>query len=75
MFQDIPVDVGVIYEGERIRKPDMYVEFGGPKVDHKFELVKVRKSEEIEDGRIEVIGPDCIRYDTVLKYSWFAPLK
>ena len=30
MFKDIPVDVGVIYEGERIRRNDMQVELGGP---------------------------------------------
>ena len=58
MFADIPVDVGVIYEGERIRRKDMYVELGGPKVDHKFELVRVKKPEEVEDGKIIVIGPD-----------------
>lgn len=41
MFKDIPVDVGVIYEGERIRKNDMQVELGGPTVKEKFELVKL----------------------------------
>ncbi|HDJ26460.1 MAG TPA: acetyl-CoA decarbonylase/synthase complex subunit beta, partial [Candidatus Bathyarchaeota archaeon] len=58
MFEDIPVDVGVIYEGERIRRQDLYVEFGGPKCPHKFELVRARKMEEVEDGKIEIIGPD-----------------
>lgn len=58
MFDDIPVEVGLIYEGERIRKEDMQVELGGPKVSEKFELVLVRKPEEIEDGKISVIGPD-----------------
>lgn len=58
MFADIPVDVGVVYEGERIRKKDMYVELGGPKVDYKFELLRVRSLEEVEDGKIEIIGPD-----------------
>jgi len=58
MFSDIPVDVGVVYEGERIRKKDMYVELGGPKVDRKFELLRVRPPEEVEDEKIEVIGPD-----------------
>jgi len=29
MFKDIPVDVGIIYEGERIRGRDMQVELGG----------------------------------------------
>jgi len=58
MFEDIPVDVGVIYEGERIRRKEMYVELGGPKVDYKFELVRVRKPDEVEDGKVVVIGPD-----------------
>ncbi len=58
MFDDIPVDVGVIYEGERIRWPDTYVELGGPKVEYKFELVKVRSPDEVEDGKTVIIGPD-----------------
>ena len=58
MFEDIPVDVGVIYEGERIRWPDAHMELGGPRVQYKFELVRVRKPEEIEDGKIIIIGPD-----------------
>jgi len=58
MFKDIPVDVGIIYEGERIRKEDMHVEFGGGKVPYKFELVQVRPPNEVTDGKIEIIGPD-----------------
>ncbi|MFQ6095000.1 MAG: CO dehydrogenase/CO-methylating acetyl-CoA synthase complex subunit beta [Candidatus Bathyarchaeia archaeon] len=58
MFEDIPVDVGIIYEGERIRWPDAYAEFGGPRVEHKFELVRVRSMEDVEDGKITVVGPD-----------------
>jgi acetyl-CoA decarbonylase/synthase complex subunit beta len=58
MFDDIPVDVGVIYEGERIRRKQMHVELGGPKVEAKFEVVKSRPLDEIEDGKITVIGPD-----------------
>ena len=57
-FTDIPVDVGPQYEGQRVRKNDMYVELGGPKVKYKFELFRVKKPEEIEDGRIIVIGKD-----------------
>jgi len=37
MFKDIPVDVGVIYEGERIRRNDIQIESGGPTVKEKFE--------------------------------------
>jgi acetyl-CoA decarbonylase/synthase complex subunit beta len=58
MFKDIPVDVGVIYEGERIRRNDMQVELGGPSIKEKFELAKVRNPAEIEDGKIIIIGPD-----------------
>jgi acetyl-CoA decarbonylase/synthase complex subunit beta len=58
MFKDIPVDVGVVYEGERIRRNDMHVELGGPDVKEKFELALVKKSDEIEDGKVSIIGPD-----------------
>jgi len=58
MFEDIPVGVGVIYEGERIRKPDMCVEFGGPDIEKKFELTKVKGLDNVEDGKITVVGPD-----------------
>jgi acetyl-CoA decarbonylase/synthase complex subunit beta len=58
MFEDIPVDVGVIYEGERIRKEAMYVELGGPKIKEKFELARVKKPEDIEDGKVTILGPD-----------------
>jgi len=58
MFKDIPVEVGVIYEGERIRRNDMQVELGGPTVKEKFELAKVLPMDAIEDGKITIIGPD-----------------
>jgi acetyl-CoA decarbonylase/synthase complex subunit beta len=58
MFKDIPVEVGVIYEGQRIRRNDMYVELGGPDVKEKFELTRVKKQEEVEDGKVTILGPD-----------------
>jgi acetyl-CoA decarbonylase/synthase complex subunit beta len=58
MFKDIPVDVGVIYEGERIRRNDMQIELGGPTVKEKFELAKVRPMDAVEDGKVVIIGPD-----------------
>ena len=58
MFEDIPADVGVIYEGERVRRKDMYAELGGPDQQAKFELVRVKGLDEIEDGKIAVVGPD-----------------
>jgi len=58
MFEDAPVDVGVMYEGERIRRKNMYIELGGPNIETKFELVKVRNPDDVEDDKITVIGPD-----------------
>ena len=58
MFEDIPVDVGVIYEGERIRRNNMQIELGGPKQPAKFELVRAKKMDEIEDEKVNIIGPD-----------------
>ncbi len=58
MFDDIPVDVGIIYEGERIRGRDMQFELGGPREDYKFELVQALSLDEIEDGKIEIVGGD-----------------
>jgi acetyl-CoA decarbonylase/synthase complex subunit beta len=58
MFDDIPVDVGIIYEGERIRGRDMRIELGGPREEYKFELVQARSMDEIEDGKMNIIGKD-----------------
>jgi acetyl-CoA decarbonylase/synthase complex subunit beta len=30
MFEEIPVEVGLVHDGERVRKNDMQVELGGP---------------------------------------------
>lgn len=57
-FSDQPVDVGPVYEGERIRAKQMYVELGGPKIDKKFELVRVAADSDIEDGKVIINGPD-----------------
>ena len=57
-FQDIPVDIGPVYEGERIRAKQMYVELGGPKIEKHFELVRVVPAKEIKDGQVKIIGPD-----------------
>ncbi len=58
MFADIPVDVSPAYTGERIRREEMYAEFGGTAVLEKFELARVRKLEEVEDEKVTIIGPD-----------------
>jgi acetyl-CoA synthase len=53
----IPVPFGAGFEGERVRKEDMYVQFGGKFTDG-FELLRMKPMEEVEDGKIEVIGPE-----------------
>ncbi|MFX0041565.1 MAG: CO dehydrogenase/CO-methylating acetyl-CoA synthase complex subunit beta [Candidatus Hodarchaeota archaeon] len=57
-FADMPVDVGPVYEGERIRGNQMYVELGGPKIEKHFELVRVKPTKEIKDGQVILHGPD-----------------
>lgn len=57
-FDEFPVDVGPVYEGERIRSKQMFVELGGPKIEKHFELVKVRDESEIKDGNVILKGPD-----------------
>lgn len=55
---EFPVDMGPQYEGETIRKGQYQVEFGGPDVKFKAELVTLKNADEIENEKIEVIGPD-----------------
>ncbi|MFZ5643940.1 MAG: CO dehydrogenase/CO-methylating acetyl-CoA synthase complex subunit beta, partial [Bacillota bacterium] len=54
---DVPITVGPAFEGESIRKKDMFVEFGGSKTPG-FELVRMVGEDEIEDGKVELVGPD-----------------
>lgn len=53
----IPVSYGSAFEGERIRKEAMYVQFGGQK-SPAFEYLRMRDMDDIENGKIEVIGPE-----------------
>src|SRR5665648_614095 len=55
MFEDIPVDVSPMYEGERIRSANMFVELAGPK-SIGAELVQVK--DDVENGKVKVIGPN-----------------
>jgi len=54
---DIPVAHSPAFEGERIRKEDMYCEFGGQRTAA-FEWLRMLDIGEVEDGKIEVKGPD-----------------
>jgi len=57
-IKKLPVEVGVVHEGERIRRPDTFVELGGPKIEFKAELTQAKGEKEVEDGKITVIGKD-----------------
>lgn len=52
----IPVPFGAGFEGERVRKGQFQVEFGG-KRSVAFEFLRGKPMNEVEDGKIEVIGP------------------
>lgn len=54
---NMPINHGPSFEGETIRKGDTYLEMGGGRTTA-FELVQMVDAEQIEDGKIEVIGPD-----------------
>ncbi|MFA5858033.1 MAG: acetyl-CoA decarbonylase/synthase complex subunit alpha/beta [Elusimicrobiota bacterium] len=54
---DAPVAVSAAFEGERVRREQTRVEFGG-KYSKAFEWLITKTMAEVEDGRVEVIGPD-----------------
>jgi len=52
----IPVPYGSAFEGEVVRKNDMRVEFGGKK-SRAFEYLFKAGLDEVEEGKIEIVGP------------------
>jgi len=54
---DIPVNFGPAFEGETIRKDDMYVEMGGGRTTA-FELLRMVDLDDIEDEKVTVVGPE-----------------
>jgi len=53
----IPVMYGAAFEGERVRKENLYVEFGG-KVSNALEYLRSADTDKVEDGKVELIGSD-----------------
>ena len=51
----IPVAYGPAFEGERIRKEDTFIEFGGQRTAA-FEWVRMREMDEIEDNKVIIVG-------------------
>ncbi|MFH1091965.1 MAG: acetyl-CoA decarbonylase/synthase complex subunit alpha/beta, partial [Pseudomonadota bacterium] len=54
---DIPLSYGPAFEGERVRKDDLFLEMGGGKTQA-VELLRMADMNKVEDGRIQVVGPD-----------------
>ncbi len=54
---DIPLAYGPAFEGERVRKEDLYLEMGGGKTQA-TELVQMTDMNAIEDGKVTVVGPE-----------------
>ncbi len=53
----VPVPYGSAFEGEVVRRADMRVEFGGKK-SRAFEYLYMTDLDDVQDGKIEVIGVD-----------------
>jgi len=53
----IPVNYGSAFEGERIRKEQVHVEFGGTRTTA-FEYCTMKEPDEIVDGKITVVGKE-----------------
>lgn len=54
---DIPVAYGPAFEGERVRKENLFAEIGGTKT-LSFELLTMVSPEEVGDGKIKLHGLD-----------------
>ena len=54
---DIPMSFGPAFEGERIRKDDLYMECGGGRTTG-VEVLISKEMDEVEDGLVIMEGPD-----------------
>ena len=59
----IPIAYGPAFEGEIVRRDNMYCEFRGGKGENCFEWLTMKEPDEIEDGKITVIGPDVDKFE------------
>jgi len=53
----IPVAYGPAFEGERVRGDDIYLECGGGRTPM-VEFSEMKEMSEVEDGKVEIVGPD-----------------
>ncbi|MCK9430846.1 MAG: acetyl-CoA decarbonylase/synthase complex subunit alpha/beta, partial [Candidatus Omnitrophica bacterium] len=53
----VPVPYAAAFEGERVRKEQLAVEFGG-KAGAALEFLSIKNEAGVADGKVELIGPD-----------------
>lgn len=53
----IPVPYAAAFEGERVRKEQLAVEFGG-KASSAIEFLTTKDGKDVEDGKVEIIGTE-----------------
>lgn len=53
----VPVPYAAAFEGERVRREQLYVEFGG-KASSAFEFLTSKPEPDVEDGKVEIIGSE-----------------
>ncbi len=58
----VPVPYGAAFEGERIRKEDTFLEFGGTR-SPAFEWLRMKDMSEVEDNKTTIVGPDLDNLD------------
>lgn len=63
---NVPVPYAAAFEGERVRKEQLHVEFGG-KANNAFEYLAAKNSDEVSDGKVELFGPDIDRLEGTKK--------
>ena len=68
--EGLPFDLNPMYEGERVRKTNMYVELGGQDKSG-FELVLFEPdSEKVKDDEVSLIGPDLDEMEEGCSYAY-----
>ncbi|MBI4981804.1 MAG: CO dehydrogenase/CO-methylating acetyl-CoA synthase complex subunit beta, partial [Candidatus Omnitrophica bacterium] len=53
----VPVPYAAAFEGERVRREQLHAEFGG-KASLALEYLSFKGVDDVDDGKIELIGPD-----------------
>jgi acetyl-CoA synthase len=66
----VPVPYAAAFEGERVRREQLAVEFGG-KASTAIEFLSIKDEADVFDGKVELIGPDI---DQLLPGSKSLPL-